>query len=159
MKFIKKSYKLFILLYLFWILLSLNFKITNLLIGGIISLLVVFISFGVSFNNKGIKYKLPKAFILIKYSIILFIEIYKSSFAHIKRVLKCDCSPIIIKVKLETKDPFIITIISNSITLTPGTITVDTDGSELTVLCIEDDGENGESYARTIKERFEKIFL
>lgn len=159
MNFIKKSYKLFILLYLFWIVLSSNFKITNLLIGAIISLLVIIISYEISYDNEGFKYKFPSFYILIKYSIILFIEIYKSSFIHIRRILKCDCSPIIIKVKLEIEDPFIITIISNSITLTPGTITVDTNGNELTVLCIEDDGENGKSYARTIKERFEKIFL
>lgn len=158
MKIKKINYKLFILLYAFWILLTLNFQLINLIVGCIASIIVTIFSYGVLFDT-GSKFKFPKALIILRYILILIFEIYKSSFSHMLRIIKKDCNPIIVEVKLDLTDPFLITLISNSITLTPGTITVDTDKNKLTVLSIKDYGENGNRISKDIKEKFEKLFI
>src|SRR6056297_514082 len=86
-------------------------------------------------------------------------EIYISSFSYIKRIIKKDCQPFITEVELEVKDPLIITIISNSITLTPGTITVNAEGNKLTVLSLKDCKDGPETVRKEIRENFERYFI
>lgn len=64
-------------------------------------------------------------------------DIYISAFSVIKDILFKNKSNIkIIDVNLDTKSEFSQTLIANSITLTPGTITVEKNGSNLKVLCL-----------------------
>ena len=156
MKSIRINYKLLLILYVFWILLTLSFTPINLIMGFMASLIATIASRGVLYDNRLYKYKIPKLRILVKYLIVLLIEIYKSSFSYILRVIKGDCNPVIIEVELEIEDIFVITMIANAITLTPGTITVDTNKNKLSVLSIKDEGEE---VAKNIKEKFEKLFL
>jgi len=159
MKKIKENYKLFILLYIFWILLTLDFNISNLIIGMISSILVTVASYEVIYDKYGYKFHLPNPLKLIRYSLNLLIEIYLSSFSYIMRIIKKDFDPVFVEVKLTTKNPLIITIIANSITLTPGTLTVDADENKLIVLSINDPSKNGKDLSKYITEKFEKQFL
>lgn len=155
----KRGYALSLILFLFWLLLTLDFSLLNIFAGIFISLFTTEASYGILYDKKGFKFKFPKLTILIKYFFKLIIEIYKSSFYHVLRIIKKDYNPTIIKVNLEVTDPLVITIISNSITLTPGTITVDTDKNKLTVLSILDYGDNGKRVINNIKNNFEKFFV
>lgn len=153
------GYKLFILLFIFWILLTFNFKISNLVVGIIASTLVTYISYGVLYEDSGYSFLLPRVFVFFKYIFVLLIQIYKSSISHIVNIIKNDYSPTIVRVDLDVKDPFLITLISNSITLTPGTITVDSEGNSLLVLTIKDFGDDGKKIRDNIKNTFEHIFF
>lgn len=155
----KFNYKLFILLYAFWMILTLNFELINLIVGFITSIIVTIFSASILLDETESKFKTPKFLILLKYFLRLIFEIYKSSFSHIVRIINKDCNPIIVKVTLDLKDPYLIMLIANSITLTPGTITVDTDKNKLTVLAIKDYGENGKKISKDIKKKFEKFFI
>lgn len=155
----KINYKLFILLYAFWMILTLNFELINLIVGFITSIIVTIFSASILLDETESKFKTPKFLILLKYFLRLIFEIYKSSFSHIVRIINKDCNPIIVKVTLDLKDPYLIMLIANSITLTPGTITVDTDKNKLTVLVIKDYGENGKKISKDIKKKFEKFFI
>jgi len=159
MKRFKENFKLLIVLFVFWILLTLEFTIINIAIGIAISIFITIASYGVLYDKRGYRYRFPKFTVMTRYIIKLLIEIYKSSFSYIIMIIKKDCHPVIVEVPIDIVDPLIITIISNSITLTPGTLTVDSGKNRLLVLSIKDDGENGDKIRRDIKEKFEKFFL
>lgn len=154
----KISYKLFIILFIFWMLLTNNFSLINIVTGIVVSFFSARVSYGILYDDSGFMFKFPKLLVLLSYSIRLIIEIYKSSFIHIKRIIKKDYHPSIIEVELEVNDPLAITIISNSITLTPGTITIDANKNKLLVLSIKDDGKDGKTISENIKNTYEKFF-
>ncbi len=76
-------------------------------------------------------------------------EIYIASFMHIIG-FKRDHNPALIKMKLDVDNPLIITLIANSITMTPGTITIDAEDNELTILTIRDNPEDIEKLRETV---------
>lgn len=153
----KINFKLIALLFVFWLLLTLNFELNNLLIGLLSSISVSFFTLNVFKDNKSLK--IPSLYSFCLYFFKLIFEIYKSSFSHILRIIKGNCNPTIVNVQLDLRDPFLIMLISNSITLTPGTITIDVNENMLTVLSVEDDKENKKTISMDIKDKFEKHFI
>lgn len=154
--------KIYITFFMFWILLTLNFETWSIIAGLIISAIVTKISFGILYDEKGLKFKSIRITTIIRYFINLLIEIYKSSFSYLIRIIKKDCEPCIVEVELEVTDPLIISLICNSITLTPGTITVDTEGNKIKVLTLKNchSCENCQEVVRKeIKEKFESFFI
>ena len=75
----------------------------------------------------------------LQYLFVLFEEIVKSSFAVIKIVFskKLEIQPQIVFFEVPLKSEFLITILANSITLTPGTITVDVDENRFCVHALD----------------------
>lgn len=72
----------------------------------------------------------------------LVAEIAKSSWAVTRIVLdpKLPISPTLVKVKANQKTRIGVNVYANSITLTPGTISVDVEGNQITVHAITADG-------------------
>lgn len=152
-------YKLFIILLSFWLLLTFNFSLFNIVIGLIISSLITFASKGVLYNAKYYHFRSISLGTMIKYLFNLLLEIYKSSFNYIIRIIKRDCDPFVVEVELDVTDPLIISIISNSITLTPGTLTIDVQGSKLTILTLKDCEDCVSLVDEEIKEKFQSFFI
>ncbi|MGO1820489.1 MAG: Na+/H+ antiporter subunit E, partial [Senegalia sp. (in: firmicutes)] len=71
-------------------------------------------------------------------------------------IIKNEYNPSIIELKLNIKDPLLITLVANSITLTPGTITVDKNANHLTVIYIRADKDK--KVEKNIRKKFERIF-
>lgn len=151
--------KLFIILLIFWMLLTFNFDYLNIITGIIVCFFVTKLSYGILYTDKGFVFKTIRISIIIKYFFNLMLEIYKSSFNYIIRIIKKDCKPYIVEIELSVTDPLIITIISNSITLTPGTLTIDVNDNKLTVLALKTCNKYKLSLNAEIKEKFEKIFI
>ena len=63
----------------------------------------------------------------IVYFVVLVIEILKSSFDVAFRVVDGKIDPVIIEIDTELERPISQVILANSITLTPGTLSVDLD--------------------------------
>lgn len=145
----------FLIVFIFWMLFSLNLTLNNVLLGLISSFVVINITWGFVSDNK--IFKIPTLKVLIKYSSSLFIEIYKDSFTHLKRIIKKESDPYIIQVKLPTEDPIVVTMVSNAITLTPGTITVDVEKNILYVLDIEGNNNKDETI-NSILNNYKKVF-
>ncbi|EOD01863.1 Na+/H+ antiporter subunit E [Caldisalinibacter kiritimatiensis] len=158
MRLIKENLKLCLLLYVFWIVLTMDFRFTSLVIGLSISIIVTIGSYGILHDKYGFKVTLPKIFNIIKFTLRLMFEIYKSSFSYIVRIIKKDCDPIFVNIELNTNNPLIITMISNAITLTPGTLTVDKNRNKLVVLSIDDPKKRGKCLAEEIIKKYEKLF-
>ncbi|MBS3816495.1 MAG: Na+/H+ antiporter subunit E [Candidatus Thermoplasmatota archaeon] len=68
--------------------------------------------------------------VMLVYTIPLFIEMAKANFDVAYRVITGKIEPAIVKIDPELKTDLGVTFLANSITLTPGTLTVDVDDEE-----------------------------
>jgi multisubunit Na+/H+ antiporter MnhE subunit len=154
----RRSYVLYILLLIFWFLLTNNFDLTNILIGVTISLMVGFISQASWYSNGIFRYERVRFYQLFLFFCVLILEIYKSSFTYIVHLFKQDWEPIILECQLSITDPLHISIIANAITLTPGTVTIKTDGNKLTLLSLSKRSQIP-LIEQNIKNKFERFFI
>lgn len=78
---------------------------------------------------------------VIRYFIVLVIEVIKANAVMISLILspKYEMEPVLVTFKTELKSDLARTILANSITLTPGTITAELAGNELKVHCLDKD--------------------
>lgn len=117
-----------------WVLWSWHF--TGLLIGlGVASvILTVYITRRMRIDEEGL-HPLLMPFRMLAYLPWLFIEIVKANLDVAARILhpRLPISPRMIRVTAGQRTDLARVIYANSITLTPGTVSVDTDGEEITV--------------------------
>jgi multisubunit Na+/H+ antiporter MnhE subunit len=153
MKIIIKQYKLIFVLFSFWLLITQKINAANLILGLILSIIATIIS-----NRQGttISPGYKSIIKLTKYFFILIVDIYKASFSLIISIINNDSDPIIIEVDVKIENPIAIMIMANSITLTPGTLTVDTDETKLYILCLKSGHQEVEKTKKEVKERFER---
>lgn len=158
-RFILMRYKLFLFLLAFWFLLQLNFRLETIFAGIVISGAVTLATFNVLYDRYGYMYHSIKVRTILVYIVFLFIQIYKASYVFIHNLLTHRYEPIVFEIELDVDDPVLVGIISNSITLTPGTITIETDMKRHTikVLTLAKVGTSQEELERPIRERFEKL--
>lgn len=131
---------MYILLLLFWIIL--NGKITTeILIFGVVLAAAIF-WFMCKFLDYSPKYEMFVAknfFWIITYFVVLVIEMFKSAIAVYKRVYskKIEIQPQMVFFDVDIKSEFLRFVLANSITLTPGTITVDVDDNHFCVHALD----------------------
>jgi len=159
-----KYIALFILAFIFWLLLTFNIDISNIIVGIVASLITAFV-FGKYFIKDVIPFLQPQRYFwLIIYLFIFTWECIKANFDVAYRVLHpaMPIKPGIVKVKMDLKTNIAKTILANSITMTPGTITVDIIDDYIYVHWIYVYSENPEEYSHKVSGRFEhyikKIF-
>ena len=131
---------MYILLFLLWV--ALNGRITAeiLAFGAVIAAAVYwFMCRFLEYSPKSDIRFFKNFFRTLQYLVVLFEEIVKSSFAVIKIVFskKLEIQPQIVFFEVPLKSEFLLTILANSITLTPGTITVDVDENRFCVHALD----------------------
>ena len=149
---------LFILTFLFWLLLTFDLSATN-LVTGVAAALITALLFARHFYAKLYKFTQPlRYFWFLIYLAILIWECIKANFDVAYRVLHpaMPIKPGIVKVKLGLQSDFARAMLANSITMTPGTITVDIIDDYIYVHWIYVSSEDPEEYSRKITGRFEK---
>ncbi len=158
-QFILLRYKLFLVLLIFWFLLALNFRIETIIAGVFICGVITIASYNVLYDDEGYMYHAISIRTIIVYVVFLFYEIFKAAIMYVFNLLFHHYEPVIFDVKLDVDDPVLVGIIANSITLTPGTITIDSDAEafRITVLTLAKPGESAESLERQIKDKFEPL--
>lgn len=159
MKNLSSKFKIFSCLLIFWFLFTFEFSIMNLSAGAAISVIITNISFTTIYNTYKTKIKIPSIISLIRYFSRLIFEIYKASFIQVLRIIKNESDPEIIEVTLSTNNNLIITLIANSITLTPGTTSVHVEDNKLYVLSMMLKDQNHDLFQSNIKKTFEKFFI
>ena len=140
---------------LFWMVLSENLTIEAFFIGIVISLLVTTLNKDIISDFK--KINLRKNIISwVSYTLMLIKEILISNFNVAKIVLspRMEISPTIVKIKTKIKSDFHKTIFANSITLTPGTLTISMNKDEIAVHCLKDEYAIG-----IMNSEFERLIL
>ncbi|HBC77585.1 MAG TPA: hypothetical protein DEO60_04570 [Bacteroidales bacterium] len=148
----------FILSLIFWLLLTFRITLPNLIVGSVASIIcsAVFTRFFI----KNV-YKLLQPHRYYWFIIYLFVFIWECIKANIDvayRVLHpaMPIRPGIVKVRTTLKSDLARTLLANSITMTPGTITIDIIGDYLYIHWIYVRSEDPEIYTRMITGAFEK---
>jgi len=154
----------FFLSLLFWLLITASVEIPNLAIGTAVSLVTTLI-FGKFYFDKLNKMFQPQRYFWFAVYLIVFTwECIKANFDVAYRVLNpaLPVKPGIVKIKLRVKSEIARTFLANSITMTPGTISVDIVGDYLYVHWIYVHSTDPEKYTHEVSGRFEhyieKIF-
>ena len=148
----------FILALIFWLLITFRFTLSNLAVGSAAALITSLLFAGRYFKNLG-KFLQPARYLwFLVYLFIFIIECIKANFDVAYRVLHpaMPIRPGIVKIKTTLRSGFAKTMLANSITMTPGTITVDIIDDSLYVHWIYVSSEDPEVYTRRITGKFEK---
>lgn len=148
---------LFVTLLLFWIMLNGTLAVDSLIIGILVSfsITILFCS-GLSFFTEF--RATPQAFVTgIFYYAYFFKELVKSNFKLAAIVLSpsLPIKPGIVKVRTKLKSKMGRLMLANSITLTPGTLTVELDGEWIYVHCVTVDSTDIEEVTAQIVAGFE----
>jgi multicomponent Na+:H+ antiporter subunit E len=102
----------------------------------------------------------PKRFVFfLWYIIILFFEIIKANFDVASRVIRpsLPINPGVVIIQTKLKSDIAKTILANSITLTPGTFTLDIQEDRMLIHWIDVKATDIEKTTELIGNRFEKI--
>ena len=149
---------LFLLSVIFWLLLTFNISVPNLIVGSVASLISA-LFFGRFFIRNIYKIFQPKRYFwFIVYLMVFIWECLKANLDVAYRVLHpaMPIRPGIVKVKTTLKSDLAKMLLANSITMTPGTISVDIIDDTLFIHWIYIRTEDPEIYTGIITGAFEK---
>lgn len=137
---------IFSFLFIFWIILNGSITYEIILIGTVLSAFVTVFSY----KNIRVSRELEKKVVknlgkIIKYLTILLVEVIKANIDIIKLVLSKnpEISPTLKPMKAKLKSRISRVALANSITLTPGTITVSMNQDDLLIHAIEKSNLDG----------------
>jgi multicomponent Na+:H+ antiporter subunit E len=153
-----KYITLFILSFIFWLLLTFDFSVSNLIVGAVASIICA-LFFGRFFITNVYKLLQPRRYFwFIIYLFIFIWECIKANLDVAYRVLHpaMPIRPGIVKVKTTLKSDMAKMLLANSITMTPGTISVDIIDDYLYIHWIYVRSEDPEVYTPIITGAFEK---
>ncbi len=133
----------FVLMLAAWFLLTCSFDSQNIVAGVVTSILVVVFVGYLFFDNIRMIFNPRRIFWFLYYIPFFAWHIFIANLDVAYRVLHMDLPirPGIVKVKTTMKSDLGLTFLANSITLTPGTLTVDIIGSDLYIHWINVDPE------------------
>lgn len=153
-----RFFVLFISMFILWLLLTFKINTPNIIIGLIAAFITASV-FHKSFLKDVKKFFQPQRYFWIIVYLIIFIwECIKANLDVAYRVLspKMPIKPGIIKAKTTLKSNIAKTFLANSITMTPGTITVDIVEDDFYIHWIYVSSKDPAEYTDKVLGRFEK---
>jgi multicomponent Na+:H+ antiporter subunit E len=159
----KKRIVLFFAAFLIWILLSWSVDSQHLVVGAVVGILVSLLADDIFPGEPGV-FKNPKRYLWFLYYIPVFIwECIKANIEGVFYVIHPDLpiNPGIVKVKTRLRSDIGLTFLANSLTLTPGTMTVDIDRENwlLYVHWLNVKEQDIERASELIVRKFENILM
>ena len=158
---ISKLLYTWIILFVVWLAFTSTFATAELITGLVLSLVVAILSFRF-FTTKGIGiFKPKKIMYLIQYFFVFVWALIKANF-HVAKIVLSPNLPIkpgIVEFESKLTSDFAKMVLANSITLTPGTFTVDIVENRFYVHWLEVITTDEENVYKEIAESFEKILL
>ncbi len=149
---------LFLVLFITWLMLTSSLHWQEVATGALLSLALA-LFFARSYAGLGLPpLSIARLWRLGVYFLVLFAEIVKANIDVAYRVLhpKLPINPGIVVIKTELSQDVAKVLLANSITLTPGTFTLDIIGDTLLVHWIDVKSEDTAEATRLIAGRFEK---
>ena len=149
---------MFMLFFVLWVIFNGRISAEIAAIGVVIAVLLF------CFICKFMDYSLKKEFNLYRnilqgasYLLLLLAEIIKANYSVICLILspKYEIEPKLVKFRVDLKSDTLRAVLADSITLTPGTITVTLEGDEYLVHCLDKDlaeGMSDSEFVRKLKE-------
>jgi len=132
---------LFVVCFVLWLLLSGHWDPVHIGLGAAASALVTWLNHGAE-DVTALARALPRMACYVPW---LLVEIVRANLAVMRIVLhpRLPIDPVVVRVRVPLPGPLAVTTLANSITLTPGTITLDAEGGELTVHALEPGSADG----------------
>lgn len=132
---------MFLLYFILWVVFNGNFTLEIAIFGVVIAAAVF--AFTCKFMDYSIdkeKQLIKNTFSILRYIIVLVIEIVKANFAVIHLILseEEEVEPLFVSFKSDLSGPGYRSALANAITLTPGTITVLLEDNVYTVHCLDE---------------------
>lgn len=131
---------MFLVFLILWIVFNGQFTLEILLLGLVISAVMYgFIYKFLGYGPANDLWALKKAGGILQYLFVLFCEIVKAACAVIRVIFssKYEVEPAIVRFRVDLRTTAARVLLANSITLTPGTITVSLEGDEYVVHCLD----------------------
>jgi multicomponent Na+:H+ antiporter subunit E len=149
----------FVVALVVWLLLTWSWSVQNVIAGVIVAALSA-VLFGHLFpRHSRLMFSLTRVLWFIYYIPVFLIHCFKANLDVAYRVLHMNVPirPGIVKVKTTLKSDMGLTFLANSITLTPGTLTVDIIEDDMYIHWINVISDDPEEHTRIIVKRFEDI--
>ncbi len=153
---------MFLVFFLIWIIFNGQFTWEIAAFGVVIAgLMYLFICKFMDYKPKTDLILCKKFFLIIQYVFLLVKEIIKANFAVIRMIMssRYEIEPAVVRFRTTLKSAPARILLANSITLTPGTITVSLEGDEYVVHCLDKELAEGinSSLFVTLLERLERM--
>jgi multicomponent Na+:H+ antiporter subunit E len=144
--------------FVLWLALSSKLDWPELICGGLVCLIISLFTAHLYSKLGFPPLSIKRVLFFLAYIIVLFWEIIKANFDVAYRVIhpKMPIKPGIVVIKTRLKSDIAKMILANSITLTPGTFTLDIIGDELLVHWINVKTEDIDEATSLIGQRFER---
>jgi len=135
----------FVVFFVFWLLFTASFSVDNILRGLIVCLFVILVM------RLVVRAQLPEditfSFLLVRFPIFLVLlarDVIKANInlAYILLRPRLNIEPAIVRFRTDLRGDFRKTVLADSITVTPGTLTLDARGDELVVHCLTHSHKN-----------------
>lgn len=154
---IKSGIISFVVSFVFWIGLQGNFETVTLIVGGVVSAVIaLFFSSDTHFEEFRFAPKVVVAFVV--WVVTFTVELVKSNIDVMARVVtpKVRINPAIVEVKTKLQSKWGRLALANSITLTPGTLTVDIIDEFMYIHWIDATSTDIDGATKKIVDKFEK---
>jgi multicomponent Na+:H+ antiporter subunit E len=144
--------------FVLWLALSSKLDLPELLCGGLVCLVIALFGAHMYCRLGFPSLSIRMVLFFVMYMIVLFWEIMKANLDVAYRVIhpKMPIKPGIVVIKTSLKSDIAKMILANSITLTPGTFTLDVLGDNLLIHWINVKAEDTDEATDMIGQRFEK---
>lgn len=154
-----KRFLYFLILFAVWLLLTWSLDVQNIVAGLVIAVITTLLIGNLFFDNPAKMFEPRRIFWFLYYIPVFLIHMVKANLDVAYRVLHKDIPirPGIVRVKTTLKSDLGLTFLANSITLTPGTLTIDIIGSDMYIHWINVRSDDPEQQTAIIVTRFENI--
>jgi len=152
---LRYSITLFVMLFI-WLAITSTFSLWNILLGFVISIISLEATdrlLGISYSNLFSKSLIP----ILKLNLFVFIEIYRSSYILIKKIITNDLHVTSVEYDMKLEKSFERTLLANTVTLIPGAITVGQNNNTLLVISPEKDTNLIHKDISTIENKLQAI--
>lgn len=148
-------------IYLFagWLLFSESFAPFSLAIGLFFSAAVAFFTYNLFIDEQEADRKslIFNIYISLFYLLFILFEMYAASFKVLYNIIRGNINPRIVHFRTKLKSDLARVILTNSITLTPGTITIDLEDDHLIVHWLDAKTSHSRYAGDLIKGKMEKL--
>ncbi len=131
---------MYLLFFAIWVILNGRITLEVVLFGvAVATLMFAFICKFMDYSIKKEIWLFKNFFLLLWYVIVLVVEVIKANFTVVKMIysVKYQVEPALVSFKSPLKTGFANFLLANSITLTPGTITVSMESGDFVVHCLD----------------------
>jgi len=151
----------FIFLLLSWCIFTGNLDPRSLLLGATFSFAISVITYDYFVDETEVFLKdiLPRPDIVFLYLVILIGKVYIASFDVAYRVLTMKINPGEIRIRTRLRSELARVLLANSITITPGTLTIDLKDDYLYVHWLQSKGTSSLYAGELIKGTFERLLM